>query len=82
MRDISISKFKATCLAVLEDVRKTRRPVRVTRFGKAVAEVVPPSPEPPQKRLLGFMSEQGAIEGDIVHATPWLDAEQDLIRRR
>ena len=43
MREIAISQFKATCLAVLEDVRRTRRPVRVTRFGKPVAEVIPPS---------------------------------------
>jgi hypothetical protein len=26
MREIAISKFKATCLAVLEEVRKTVRP--------------------------------------------------------
>jgi hypothetical protein len=31
-KEIAISKFKATCLAVLEDVRRTRRPVRVTRL--------------------------------------------------
>ena len=43
MDEIAISKFKATCLAVLENVRKTRKPIRITRFGKPVAEVVPPS---------------------------------------
>ena len=42
MEEIAISKFKATCLAVLERVRKTGEPVRVTRFGQVVAEVVPP----------------------------------------
>ena len=41
MQEIAISKFKATCLAVLEDVRRTGAPVRVTRFGRPVAEVVP-----------------------------------------
>src|ERR1035437_9960486 len=46
VREIAISRFKATCLAVLEDVRRTRRPVRVTRFGKPVAEVVPPNVSP------------------------------------
>src|ERR1700720_3421386 len=50
MKEMPISKFKATCLAVLEQVRKTKRPVRITRFGKPVAEVVPPSAEPRQKR--------------------------------
>ena len=33
VEEIAISKFKATCLAVLEKVRKTRKPVLVTRFG-------------------------------------------------
>jgi hypothetical protein len=33
MEEIAISKFKATCLAVLEKVRKTGKPVLVTRFG-------------------------------------------------
>jgi prevent-host-death family protein len=71
-----ISKFKATCLAVLEQVRKTRRPVRITRFGKPVAEVVPASPETPGKRVLGFMTGRMEVRGDIVHATPWQDSEE------
>lgn len=82
MREIPISKFKATCLAVLEQVRKTRRPIRVTRFGKPVAEVVPPSPVASQKRVLGAMAGGGEIVGDIVHATPWLDEDQRPPRAR
>ncbi len=64
MEEIAISKFKATCLAVLENVRRTRRPIRVTRFGRPVAEIVPPSPFP--KRRLGAMVGTGRIVGDIV----------------
>ncbi len=44
MIEVSISEFKAKCLALLEQVRKTREPIRVTRHGKPVAEVVPPTP--------------------------------------
>ncbi len=62
---MAISKFKATCLATLERVRRTRRPIRVTRFGKPVAEVVPPSP-PRRKGWLGDMAGTGRIVGDIV----------------
>jgi prevent-host-death family protein len=65
VREIAISQFKATCLAVLEDVRRTRRPVRVTRFGKPVAEVVPPNVSPKQS-WLGCMRDSLEISGDIV----------------
>ncbi len=43
---ITILKFNATCLGVLERVQKTGEPIRVTRFGKLVADVVPPGPPP------------------------------------
>ncbi len=76
MKEIAISKFKATCLGVLEDVRKTRRPVLVTRFGKPIAEIVPPSPRPGTKRVLGAREGKGEILRDIVRANPWLDAEK------
>jgi prevent-host-death family protein len=66
MQEIAISKFKATCLAVLERVRRTRQPVRVTRFGDPVAEVVPPSTKPRKKHWLGSMAGTGQIVGDIV----------------
>ncbi|HKS83267.1 MAG TPA: type II toxin-antitoxin system Phd/YefM family antitoxin [Candidatus Acidoferrales bacterium] len=66
MDEISISKFKATCLGVLERVRKTRKPIRVTRFGEPVAEVVPPSPKPAEKPRLGCMAGKAGIVGDII----------------
>ena len=59
METISISKFKATCLAVLERVRKTGEPIQVTKFGKPVAEVVA-VPES-RKRVLGAM--RGTLVG-------------------
>ena len=65
MEEIAISKFKATCLAVLEKVRRTRRPVLITRFGEPVAEVVPPSPSPRPDGWLGAMVSTGRITGDI-----------------
>jgi prevent-host-death family protein len=65
MDEISISKFKATCLAVLERVRRTGQPIRVTRFGKAVADIVPPAESQRPKRRLGTLG-GGRIIGDIV----------------
>ncbi len=66
MEEIAISKFKATCLAVLERVRRTHQPIRVTRFGEPVAEVVPAAPAAKKKRVLGSMAGTGRIVGDIV----------------
>lgn len=66
VEEIAISKFKATCLGVLEKVRKTRQPVRVTRFGQPVAEIVPPSTPERSGTWLGSMRDRGRIVADIV----------------
>ncbi|MCU1339731.1 MAG: hypothetical protein JWO19_5312 [Bryobacterales bacterium] len=66
MEEIAISKFKATCLSVMERVRKTRKPILVTRFGKPIAEVVPPSPPPRPANWMGSMAGTVEILGDIV----------------
>ena len=65
MEEMQISKFKATCLAVLDRVGKTRKPVLVTRFGKPVAQVLPP-PSSPAGDWLGAMKDHGEIRGDLV----------------
>jgi len=76
MKEVAISKFKAKCLGILEQVRKTRTPIRVTRFGKPVAEVVPASPGEATGRRLGCMVGTGEILGDIVGPTgSWDDWE-------
>jgi prevent-host-death family protein len=66
MEEIAISKFKATCLAVLKRVRRTRKPLLVTRFGEPVAQVAPPPPAPRPKRWLGDLAGTGRILGDVV----------------
>jgi prevent-host-death family protein len=66
METMAISKFKATCLAVLERVRRTGEPILITRFGKPVAEIVPPSAQKEQADWLGCMRGSGRIVGDII----------------
>ena len=73
MKEIAISEFKAKCLGILEEVRKTRRPIRVTRFGEPIADVLPPSPGKPKGRRLGSMAGAGEILGDIVGPTGSLE---------
>ena len=65
MKEVAISEFKAKCLALLQQVQKTKRPIRVTRFGKPVAEIVPPSPEV-RGHWMGSMKHTIEIIGDIV----------------
>jgi prevent-host-death family protein len=66
MKEIAISEFKAKCLALLDQVQKTKKPIRVTRFGKPVAEVVPPSPEAPTGDWIGSMKDSIKILGDVI----------------
>jgi prevent-host-death family protein len=76
---IPISEFKATCLAVLERVRRTGRSVIITKRGEPIAEVVPPSPAA-GRRWLGSMRERGRIVGDIV-APAVAEAEWEALRQ-
>jgi hypothetical protein len=76
MNEIAISVFKAKCRGILEEVRKTRKPVRIARFGKPVAEVEPSSPAAGTARRLGSIVGTGKILGDIVGPTgSWDDWE-------
>jgi prevent-host-death family protein len=66
METITISKFKATCLALIEKVRRTGMPILITRKGEPVAQVVPPSKPKRPKSWLGCLSSTGEIKGDII----------------
>jgi prevent-host-death family protein len=66
LETIMISKFKATCLAVLERVKRTGEPVLVTRRGEPVALIEPPPRPKKQKSWLGMFSSRGKITGDII----------------
>jgi prevent-host-death family protein len=66
IQEIAISKFKAKCLSLLEEVSKTKTPLRVTRRGKALADVIPASSEAEERSWIGSMSGSIEIVGDIV----------------
>jgi len=56
-------------------VRQTKKPLRVTRFGKPVAEIFPPSPESTADEWIGSMKDSMKILGEIV--SPVID-EKDI----
>lgn len=66
IQEVAISEFKAKCLSLLEEVDKTKIPLRVTKRGKAIADVVPPAVETVERDWLGSMSQRFEIIGDIV----------------
>jgi prevent-host-death family protein len=62
MDSLTVSKFKATCLAVLKQVAKSKKPVIITKRGKPIAELIPYEAETvpvPLKDTVAFL-------GDIV----------------
>jgi prevent-host-death family protein len=65
MKEVAISEFKAKCLALIDEVQKTKEPLRITRRGKPLAEVVPPTTKD-SGLLLGRMKGRGKILGDII----------------
>jgi prevent-host-death family protein len=78
VESIPVSKFKATCLAVIERVQRTGEPVLITNSGAPVAQLVPPPP--PSRPRSAFGALRGTVEylGDIVE--PLGEAEWEAAR--
>lgn len=78
MESVPVSKFKATCLARIERVRQTGRPLLITRRGVPIAQVVPPPlPESPHSGF-GVMAGTVIEHGDIL--APLDEAEWEVLR--
>jgi prevent-host-death family protein len=67
MRTMAAGKFKATCLAVMDEVQAKREPVLLTKNGKPVAKLVPLELAEQQDPLDAFRF-PGKVEilGDII----------------
>ena len=61
---IGAGEFKSKCLKLLDQVAEERRPLTITKRGRAVAKVVPIEPS---AELFGALSGTGTIVGDIVN---------------
>jgi prevent-host-death family protein len=63
---VSVSKFKATCLALLDKVNRTGQPVLVTKRGEPIALITPPPAPNRPASWLGSFQGKGQIVGDIM----------------
>jgi prevent-host-death family protein len=63
MKEISAAAFKAQCLALLEDVRSTKRPLVITKRGKTVAKLVPF--DEPKDDFIGRLKGVFEVVGDL-----------------
>lgn len=66
MESMPVSKFKASCLAVVQRVKRTGRPVLITRFGEPMVEVVPPGRKVGKGAWLGCMAGTVEVLGDEI----------------
>ena len=66
MKTIPAGKFKAQCLAIMDEVQAKRQAVVITKRGKPVAKLVPVEQE--KDDIFGFLKGKGKIEikGDII----------------
>jgi prevent-host-death family protein len=71
MQRIPAAQFKSKCLAVMEQVAESRRPVVVTKHGKPVVQIIPVDSD--EDEIFGFMAGKGRIVGDIVNTIPLSD---------
>jgi prevent-host-death family protein len=65
---IAATEFKARCLRLMEQVRRTRKPVLITKRGRVVAQLAPPPPEAvkPWLRLRGSVVRAGDVVSPVV----------------
>ena len=63
MKTMPAGEFKARCLRVMEEVKKYRTPVVITKKGRPVAKLVPP--DAPATDVFGCMIGTARIVGDV-----------------
>lgn len=76
MKTILVSEFKAKCIALLKEVKKTGKPLTVTLRGEPLVRVEPIHATKRTPKL-GTLKGQMIIKGDIIHS----DMEGDWAER-
>jgi prevent-host-death family protein len=81
MKTMAAGKFKATCLAVMDEVQAKREPVVITKNGKPVAKLVPITGEGETDPIFGFYKGKLEIPGDVMSPI-YSDEELDAFFER
>ena len=74
MDTINASKFKAKCLAILDEVARTGVGITILKRGKPVAQLLPAVPREegyPQETLLGTVEIVGDILEPVLPPETW-----------
>ena len=64
MKTMAAGAFKIHCLRVMDEVKKKRETIVITKHGKPVVKIVPVKQE--KDEIYGFHKGKGKILGDIV----------------
>ena len=72
IKTIPAGKFKAQCLAIMDEVAAKRQAVVITKRGKPVAKLVPIAKE--KDEIFGFLKGKVKVLGDVV--SPILTPEE------
>lgn len=77
MKTLAAGKFKAKCLAIMDEVQAKREPVLITKHGKPVAMLTPV--EEKDDPIFGCLAHMATITGDVVAPAFDLD-EWDMLK--
>jgi prevent-host-death family protein len=73
MKEIQISKFKAQCLRLLDEVNRTGESMLITRNGQPLA-VINPATLTKTRAEFGIAKGTGKVKGDLI--TPIVEASE------
>ena len=68
MQKIAAAQFKAQCLAVMDQVSQSGRPVVITKHGKPVVKLVPANEG--EDEIFGALASIARITGDVENTVP------------
>jgi antitoxin (DNA-binding transcriptional repressor) of toxin-antitoxin stability system len=72
--ELTVSRFKAKCLAIVEDIANKKERVVITRYGRPTAEVIPFEGSP-ETLLFGRSARSTRILGDLTGTGETWNAE-------